>query len=266
MNAALPARRILRPLWTFRPFAWAAGALGLLVAGTVIVAPLDAEGQLYLTLGGILLYLLLNRLPGRRVTLMLAAISCTVSLRYLHWRLTETLDFDSVLAAALGYGLVLAEMYAILVLFLGYMQTIWPLDRKPAPLPADPALWPTIDVYIPSYNESLDVVKPTVFAALAMDWPPEKLNVYILDDGRREEFRAFARACGAGYIVRPDNKGAKAGNINHALAQTKGEFIAIFDCDHAPTRGFLQLTLGWLLRDRKLAMVQTPHYTLQRLN
>jgi cellulose synthase (UDP-forming) len=116
---------------------------------------------------------------------------------------------------------------------------------------ADPADWPTVDVYIPSYNESLDIVKPTVFAALGMDWPADKFNVYILDDGRRPEFRAFAEEVGCGYIIRPDNKGAKAGNINHALKVTDGEFIVIFDCDHAPTRAFLQLTMGWMLRDRR---------------
>jgi quinoprotein glucose dehydrogenase len=41
---------------------------------------------------------------------------------------------------------------------------------------------------------------------------------------------------------------AKAGNINHALTITKGKLIAIFDCDHIPTRAFLQMTVGWFLR------------------
>ena len=36
--------------------------------------------------------------------------------------------------------------------------------------------------------------------------------------------------------------------------------MAIFDCDHVPTRSFLQMTLGWMLADEKLAMLQTPHH------
>jgi cellulose synthase (UDP-forming) len=48
--------------------------------------------------------------------------------------------------------------------------------------------------------------------------------------------------------------------INHALTKTSAEYVAVFDCDHVPTRAFLQLTLGWMLRDRGLCMVQTPHY------
>ena len=63
-----------------------------------------------------------------------------------------------------------------------------------------------------------------------------------------------------GYITRPDNRHAKAGNLNNALGQTDGELICVFDCDHIPTAGFLQATVGGFLEDAKLAMVQTPHY------
>lgn len=60
--------------------------------------------------------------------------------------------------------------------------------------------------------------------------------------------------------MRPDNKHAKAGNLNHALGVTDSELIAIFDCDHVPVRSFLQMTVGWFLKDPKLALVQTPHH------
>ena len=49
------------------------------------------------------------------------------------------------------------------------------------------------------------------------------------------------RHVGVGYITRDNNRHAKAGNINHALQLTDGEFIAMFDCDHVPTRSFLQI-------------------------
>ena len=93
-----------------------------------------------------------------------------------------------------------------------------------------------------------------------IDWPADKLNVYILDDGKREEFRRFAEDAGVGYMTRDDNKFAKAGNINRALERLDAPFVAIFDSDHVPTRSFLQVTLGWFLRDRKLGMLQTPHH------
>lgn len=238
--------------------------LAALVGGTLFyafvatpVAPID---QAWIGAGTVLAFLLLNRIKGRRMSVLLAVLSVAVTARYLTWRLLDTIQYESFWQSFFMIGLVLAEIYAGIALLLGYFQTLWPLPRRPVPLPKDPADWPKVDIYIPTYNESLDVVKPTVLAALALDWPPEKLSVYILDDGRRAEFRAFAQACGAGYIIRPDNKGAKAGNINHATRLTDGEFIAIFDCDHVPTRAFLQFGMGWLVRDPKLAMVQTPHH------
>ena len=234
--------------------------LGALLSLAIITVPMAAEQQVVFALGCLLLFLVFNRLQGRTITLLLIVLSLVVSLRYIFWRLTETLDFSTFLQSFLGVGLLMAEVYAIIALILAYFQTLWPLDRKPAPLPANPDDWPEVDVFIPSYNEPLDVVRPTVFAALALDWPADKLNVYLLDDGKREDFRRFAEEVGCHYITRPDNKGAKAGNINHALAQTSAEYVVIFDCDHVATRGFLQLSLGWMLRDQGLAMVQTPHY------
>jgi cellulose synthase (UDP-forming) len=120
--------------------------------------------------------------------------------------------------------------------------------------------WPDVDVLIPTYNEPLDVVRSTVLAAMDMDYPADRVKVYILDDGRRTEFAEFAKQCGAGYITRVGNKHAKAGNINNALTQTTGEYVTIFDSDHIPTRSFLQISLGWFLKDPKLAMTQTPHH------
>jgi cellulose synthase (UDP-forming) len=115
-------------------------------------------------------------------------------------------------------------------------------------------------VLIPTYNEPLEVVRFTALGALNMDWPADKLHVYILDDGRRKEFERFAFEAGIGYKTRPDNTHAKAGNINAALQTLSSPLVAIFDCDHVPTRSFLQMTVGWFLRDPKLAMLQTPHH------
>ena len=234
--------------------------LGLLGAFFFITVPMEEEGQVWLTLAGIGAFMLLNRNKSRKVGLILVVLSVMITSRYLFWRATETLEFETALQSILGTLLFGAELFAGALMTLSYIQTSYPLNRKPVPMPIDPDSWPTVDIYVPSYNESLDLVRPTVLAAMNMDYPRDKLNVWILDDGRRPEFREFAEECGCGYIIRPDNKGAKAGNLNHAMRHTTGEYIAIFDCDHAPTRAFLQLTLGWLIRDKRIALVQTPHH------
>ena len=201
------------------------------------------------------------------VTLTLILLSCFSTFRYGFWRFETAVHFFrdpathwTALDAFFLLLLLIAECYAFLNLFLGYLQTLWPLRRVPVSLPENTDLWPDVDLLIPTYNEPLSVVKYTALAAMNIDWPADRLHVYLLDDGRREEFRAFCGEAGIGYITRETNLHAKAGNINHALEQLSAPFVALFDSDHVPTRSFLQITMGWFGRDPKLGMLQTPHH------
>ncbi|HTK01278.1 MAG TPA: UDP-forming cellulose synthase catalytic subunit [Bordetella sp.] len=256
-----PGDRLLqRGIWASRPLRIAIALLAILLVWLTVIIPLTLPEQAVFCIVTFLVALCVRRVAGQLAVLTLIVLSCTASLRYMYWRLTATLDFDSLADTIFGGGLALAECYALAVLLLGYLQTAWPLRRKPVPMPKDTSLWPSVDIFIPTYNEPLNVVRQTVFTALTMDWPADKLHVYLLDDGRRHAFREFCEEVGAGYITREDNRHAKAGNLNWALKQTQGEYVAIFDCDHVPTRSFLQMCMGWFLKDKKLAMLQTPHF------
>lgn len=201
-----------------------------------------------------------SHLPGQGVVIFLVITSLIVSTRYLWWRITSTLVFNDLMSLFFGYLLLFAEIYVWLVLVLGFFQTIWPLHRKPVSLPENIDLWPTVDVFITTYNEDLSVLKPGAYAALGINWPKEKINIYILDDGNRPAFKTFAEEIGVHYIARPHHDHAKAGNINYALQHSRGDLVVVFDCDHIPTHTFLQLTVGWFLKDTKLAILQTPHH------
>lgn len=203
--------------------------------------------------------LLVSKRPGQITALFLIFLSVASSLRYMFWRLSETVVFNSFIDAVFGWGLVAAEVYALLILLLGFFQTSRPLKRHPIPINLPESEFPSVDVFIPTYNEPLEVVKQTIIASQLIDWPADKFKVYVLDDGYRTEFMELCNSVGAGYIARDNNLHAKAGNINNALKLTKGELIAIFDSDHIPTRSFLQVCVGWFLKDPKLAMLQTPH-------
>jgi cellulose synthase (UDP-forming) len=218
-------------------------------------------GEQFVFLGGMWgIAMLVRYLHGYGPGIIMMTMSVIASSRYMWWRMTQSMALGPGLETVLGVGLFFAECYTWLIMVLGYIQNARPLRRKPVPLPLDRSIWPSVDIYIPSYNEPLKVVRPTVLAALNLDWPAEKLNIYLLDDGRRDEFRDFAAACGVHYVTRTNNAHAKAGNLNHALTLTHGEFIAIFDCDHIPVRTFLTTTMGWFLRDPQCAMMQTPHH------
>ncbi len=230
------------------------------VAVLVIITPMDSQKQYIFGLLSIGVLFLLGFSKKRSVSVIMVVMSILLSTRYMYFRLTQTLHFNSDIETILGMGLFLAEVYVWVMLLLSYLQTAWPLKREIVPLPDDTSQWPTVDVYIPTYNEPLDVVRDTVLAAQCIDYPRDKINIYLLDDGKRREFAVFAADVNVGYITRNDNNHAKAGNLNHAMKLTHGELIAVFDCDHVATRIFLQATVGGFLKDPKLALVQTPHY------
>ena len=234
------------------------GAIALVLSITV---PMSLTEQVAFGLGAFLLAILLHRIdPSKRTTIAIAILSTAITSRYVYWRITATMRFDSPLSLLLGVGLLMAEIYAWLILALGYVQCAWPLRRPVRPIRGDPAEWPIVDVYIPSYNEPLDIVQDTVLAAMSIDYPEDRFRVFLLDDGRRPEFAEFARNAGCEYIARTENTHAKAGNLNNALRQTDGELVVVFDADHVATRAFLQMTIGWFTADPRLAMIQTPHY------
>jgi cellulose synthase (UDP-forming) len=97
--------------------------------------------------------------------------------------------------------------------------------------------------------------------AMGLDHP--NVEVLVLDDGKREWLRELCLARGVRHVVRPDNKGAKAGNINHALALLKSEgppdFIAVLDADFVPHSNFLSHTMA-LFHDPSVGLVQTPQH------
>jgi cellulose synthase (UDP-forming) len=247
--------------WLFLP-------LIIAVLAFVALIPMTWQQQAFFGVLVVVAAFLIDRSKrGPAATMLLVLLCLCATTRYGYWRSATLWDYlhrpwahVSVVAAVLMLILVGAEFYTFLILVLGFFQTIAPLKRPPLLMPDNPENWPVVDVLIPTFNESLDVVRYTVLAAQQMDWPAEKLNVVVLDDGGRSEFKEFAKQAGVGYIARTDHSHAKAGNLNNALRQCKGEFVTIFDCDHIPTRSFLQISIGWFLRDAKLAMLQTPHH------
>ncbi|MDP2310741.1 MAG: UDP-forming cellulose synthase catalytic subunit [Pseudomonadota bacterium] len=208
--------------------------------------------------------------PGLR--LMVGLLSVALSARYVWWRGTETLIWRLSADGATSLALYGAEVFGFLLLLAGYFQTAFTRPRAPTPIRLDARLdgnlrrevqdggrpLPSVDVFVPSYNEGTDVVRRTLTGAAAMDYPNK--TVWLLDEKRRPEMKALCDELGVSYMTRPDNRGAKAGNINHALARTTGELVAVFDADQVPVRSFLRMTVGYFLDNPKMALVQTPHH------
>ena len=183
--------------------------------------------------------------------------------RYLHWRITATLNLDTPLATALSLLLLAAEAW---LLAHGFLQLLFSLaphapDGERASggaepwQPGDPATLPWVDVLVPSYGEPLEVVERCLRGCRALAYP--HLRVWLLDDGGRAELAALAQRLGCLYSSRELRQHAKAGNLNHVLSRLEGELIAVFDADVVPVRAFLEQTVP-LFRDPRVGLVQTP--------
>lgn len=93
------------------------------VAAVIIITPMDSQKQYIFGLISIGLLFLLGISKSRRISVVMVIMSVMMSTRYIYWRATETLHFNSTIEAILGIGLFLAELYVWLILLLGYLQT-----------------------------------------------------------------------------------------------------------------------------------------------
>lgn len=190
------------------------------------------------------------KLPPRqeRMIRAIAVVALAYWTYYIVWRWGYTLNWH---AWWFSVPLVMAETWGLITGFI-MVHSVWRIRHR-APLPAPPGL--SVDVFITCYDEPLEVIRRTAVGARAIRYPHQ---TWILDDGRRDEVQALAEELRVGYLRRETNEHAKAGNLNHALAHTTGEFILQLDADHVPLPHILDRVLGFFAADPKLAFVQTP--------
>ena len=203
-----------------------------------------------------------------RHRLLVVALFAFLAVRYYAWRISGVVLYGTQDGAGgiFAWSVLGFELLGIAEAIVAVVMMSRTVDRKPetdahaAALAArtDAAL-PTVDVFIATYNEDMDVLEKTILGTMALDWPAARLKIWVLDDGRREWLRNYCAAKRVGYLTRPNNAHAKAGNINAALKQTTGEFVAVFDADFVPRRNFLRRTIGWF-DDPKIGIVQAPHH------
>ena len=263
-----------------KPLSILVWALTATVVIVLITLPISLQAHLIagtVTLG---LMIVLKVLRAQGIWRLVAlALGTAIVLRYIYWRTTSTLpppnQLENFIPALLLY---LAELYSVCMLGLSLFVVSMPLPRREAP-PIPEGHYPTVDVFVPSYNEDAQLIATTLAAAKAMEYPADRLNVWLLDDGgtdekcsskiftvaaaaqaRRAQLQALCTELGVRYLTRSRNLHAKAGNLNNGLENSTGELVVVFDADHAPARSFLIETVGFFDLDPKLFLVQTPHF------
>ncbi|TDL42248.1 glycosyltransferase family 2 protein [Microbacterium oleivorans] len=186
---------------------------------------------------------------------VLALLSVLLGVNYVAWRWLASVNWE---AWWIAVPLVIAETYSLIDTVL-FAVTMWRARERPRPAAPPQG---TVDVFITTYNEPLDMVMATALAAKRISYPHE---TWILDDGARPELARAAEGAGIGYLTRSADwedkpRHAKAGNLNNALMETDGEFLLILDADQVPDPLILERTLGYFADDPGVALVQTPQW------
>lgn len=189
---------------------------------------------------------------------------------YLIWRTLYTVPLhDGIISAVAGISLLVVEIVGMFEAFVHYFN-MHRIENHPVPVvPLEE--YPDVDVFIATYNEPTELLYKTINGCVHMDYPDKsKVHIYICDDGRRAEVKQLAEQMHVNYLDREDNKGAKAGNLNHALSVTSSPLIATFDADMIPQHEFLVDTVAYFVdqeiknreleeKDRiKIGFIQTP--------
>jgi cellulose synthase/poly-beta-1,6-N-acetylglucosamine synthase-like glycosyltransferase len=156
------------------------------------------------------------------------------------------------------------EIMAFSEILLLLLQLTWLTNRTPEAdhyellwRSRDPSTLPAVDAWVATYDEERPILEKTIIGLKHLDWPAEKLHIFVLDDGRRDWLHDLCDAHGVQYVTRPDNRDRKAGNHNHALTVSMAPFIVSMDADFVPFPNFIYRTIGFF-HDPTVAVVQTP--------
>ncbi len=209
--------------------------------------------------------------PRRALACQATILASTFfTLAYLFWRAAFSVPVEyGWLAVACNVALLLVEVLGFAESLVHFRDVAGMRDH---PLPAcKPEEYPDVDVFIATYNEPDYLLIKTINGCKHLEYPdPSKVHVWLCDDKRRPEIRALAERMGIGYFDRPDNEGAKAGNLNAAMARTSSPYVVTLDADMIVQSSFLMQTVPYFIDSErrnaslpaeqqiKLGLLQTP--------
>ena len=189
---------------------------------------------------------------------LLIIVNIFICIIYIIWRFTAIPIDHDIISFILGISLYCAEILG-LISFINFQYLFsknYKIENKSLNNYA-PENIPSVDVLICTYNEPLNLLQKTIIASKKLEYPPNKLKIYICDDGHRNELKNLCEDYNVNYITRDNNEGAKAGNINNALSIITGDLFAVLDADMIPKKNFLTKTVGYFSNEN-MAFVQTP--------
>ena len=172
-----------------------------------------------------------------------------------------------------GVDIFLSIIYAITLYYSVFWLVIY-LTTKPKSRIKKIKKWPVVTIIIPAYNEE-DVVSKTLLSVINLDYPKNKLQIIVVDDGSVDKTSKKVKNIIKQYkqrnitLLKQKNSG-KWVALNNALKITKGEFFACLDADSYISKNALRKILPHFYNKKvgavlPLMKVENPNNILQRV-
>ena len=167
-----------------------------------------------------------------------------------------------ILQCTLACVLVLLAGFSLQLIALAFVRIFAREQVVRVPVLPDEAL-PEVLVQLPVCDEGALPLRVAA-AAARMDWPRDRLEIQVLDDGPLEKHAALAAAIHSAtpagirisVLRRGVRDGFKAGNLAFGLQHSQAPYVAIFDADFVPPSDFLRRTVPALVADTGVAFIQ----------
>lgn len=107
-------------------------------------------------------------------------------------------------------------------------------EKRPEPKKVwTPKRYPTVAILVPCWNKGATLA-PTIESLLELDYPKDKLDIVIIDDGSTDNTHEVAMRFAHEpqvKIFQKQNEGSKYSALNFGLAHTDSEFVGCLDAD-----------------------------------
>ena len=120
----------------------------------------------------------------------------------------------------------------------------------------DLAFYPTVTVAVPCYNEEATIEK-TVKSLMALDYPKDKIKLFLIDDGSRDNTWNIIKEFdnGSSIFAFKKENGGKHTALNFALEKSDSEFFGCLDSDSLVHPQALKRILKYFEKDPKTMAV-----------
>lgn len=158
------------------------------------------------------------------------------------------MDFYIFLVYLLAYlGLFVFSFYLIGLIKYSKGKKVEPAEDK------------TVTIIIPAYNEEKSIER-TIESALKLDYPKDKLEIIVVDDGSKDDTYKLAKKFLSNknpkISVFTKTNGGKATALNFGIEKAKGEIVISMDADTFVSPDALKIMIGYF-KDEYVAAV-TP--------